>query len=247
MERFQDITTTRASYEVAPREAVNLADINHFFDRIFVINLDSCPDRWRKIQRNFRELGIENYERQPGIRLPRRNPFRHLDSSVYRNLEGYGGQLNRDPDYILNCVGTNMAHFQIVEKAQRRGYDRILVLEDDSYLVHNAKSVFAQAVEEVFRHEPWHMIYLGYKKSRPQFCPRRVSQHVARPRHFIRGAYGYALHRSAFPIILKHHLYDGMELDVFFEFFMCRYHRVFCFIPPIIGHRDRLQSTIRGK
>ncbi len=34
------------------------------------------------------------------------------------------------------------------------------------------------------------------------------------------------------------------EIDAFFEFIMCRYGKVLCFNPPIIGHRDNMVSTI---
>jgi hypothetical protein len=87
-------------------------------------------------------------------------------------------------------------------------------------------------------------MYLGFKKSRPSFSGKQITQELMCPKQFIRGAYGYALNFPAFPIITKMKLYGGMEIDAFFEFVICRYGKVLCFNPPIIGHRDNMVSTI---
>ncbi len=218
---------------------------NVFFDRIFIINLDKSKDRWNHITKNLLQFGITNFERQPGIFLPRKDPLDILPPDFYKNLEAYGGRFKFDPDYILNCVGTNLAHFSIVEKAISRNYRRILVLEDDVFLNKNFLPTFTRAAEQINGlNDEWHLIYLGFKKSRPTFTGRAISQELMIPKQFIRGAYGYALNFPAFPIITKMKLYGGMEIDAFFEFVICRYGKVLCFNPPIIGHRDNMVSTI---
>lgn len=224
---------------------------NQFFDRIFIINLDRCPDRWNRVTRNLLEHGIVNFERQRGICLPRGDPVDILPASYYSQLEAYGGRFKFDANYTLNCVGTNLAHQAIVQKAAARGYRRILVLEDDVFLAHQALARFRQAVDTL-RREPWQLLYLGYKRSRSSFpteplrprsshCP---SSELVRPKQFIRGAYGYALHHSIFPLLLQKPPYGGTEIDAFFEFVLCKRARVLCFRKPIIFHRDGMESTI---
>ena len=218
---------------------------NFFFDKIFIINLDKSPERWNKVTKNLLDFSITNFERQPGIYLPRTEPHSSLPANFYANLEAYGGKFKFDPDYILNCVGTNLAHFSIVEKAIARNYQRILVLEDDVFLNKQFLARFTRATRDMeMQNLDWNLLYLGYKRSRSTFTGERITPDLMRPKQFIRGAYGYALHRSAFPIITKMQLYGGMEIDAFFEFVICRYGKVLCFNTPIIEHRDNMVSTI---
>lgn len=216
---------------------------NRFFDRIFIINLDRCSKRWNQVTDNLLRHGIVNFERQPGISLPRHDPADLLPFHYYQNLEAYGGRFKTDANYILNCVGTNMAHQAIYRKSMDRGYTRILVLEDDVFLAPGALTRFRNAAHTLYS-QPWHLAYLGYKRSRSNMPNKRVSPLLLRPKQFIRGAYGYAIHRSLFPILLKQPPFGGMEIDVFFEFVVCKMGSALCFETPIISHRDGQESTI---
>lgn len=219
----------------------NKYDPNIYFDKIFIINLDKCRDRWRKIKNNLEENGIYNYERQPGVQLPRVDPFKHINSRLYLNFEAYGGKYKNDKNYILNVVGGNMAHFQIIRKSIARNYNRIMVLEDDSFLNRNFKINFSEGVSKLSH---WDLLYLGFKKSQPKLPCRKVSRELIQPFGKIRGAYGYAVNKSIFPYLLRAYLYNGMEIDVFYEYYIINNKRVYAFFPQIVGHRDKLQSTI---
>lgn len=232
-----------------PERMYRSQQVNLFFDKIFIINLDRSKDRWKLIVNNLQEHGIYNFERQPGVCLPRNiNPRTQLDMSTHGRLEGYGGKFLNDRNYILNCVGTNLAHYQILEKAISRNYQRILVLEDDVFVTRNFNQRFA-TIGPLLEKSPdqWDLLYLGYKKSRPQFSPVTIPDtggNLVVPRQFIRGAYGYGLNHTAFSVIQQNYLYGGMEIDAFFEFFMCRHRRAIAVMPPLIGHRDNRVSTI---
>ena len=223
--------------------------VNLFFDRIFIINLDRSKDRWKLIVNNLHLHGIYNFERQPGVYLSRKIKARQqLEPCTHGRLEGYGGKFLQDNNYILNCVGTNLAHYQILDKAIQRGYQRILVMEDDVFVRSDFNQRFADIGPLLSRNsDQWDLLYLGYKKSRPQFSPVPIPESGGKlvvPRQFIRGAYGYALNRSAFTVLQRNYLYGGMEIDAFFEFFMCRHRKVLATMPPLIGHRDNRMSTI---
>ncbi len=218
---------------------------NHYFDKIFIINLNTSPERWNHVTKNLLDFGITNFEKQPGIYLPRKDALDILPPQYYINLEAYGGKFKFENNYILNCVGTNLAHYNIVEKAIQRNYKRILVLEDDIFLDKKFLEIFTKGAMTLDSYNNnWHLLYLGYKHSRPQFSGHMVSEQLMIPKQFIRGAYGYALNFPAFNIITKMKLYGGMEIDAFFEFVMCKYGKVFCFNKPIINHRDNMISTI---
>lgn len=217
-------------------------DPNIYFDKIFIINLNTSLDRWRKITQNLKKNGIHNFERQQGYRLPRRNPFKTLHPNLYKNLEAYGGKFSNNRDYILNVIGTNLAHFHIIKKSFERGYHRILVLEDDSFIQNNFHQKFREGISSL--PNDWDLTFFGFKKSKSNFVARRKNQHIIRPFNQIRGAYGYALNSTIFPFILNNYLFNGMEIDVFFEYILMKKFKVFAFYPQIIGHRDKLESTI---
>ena len=216
---------------------------NLFFDKIFIINLKSSKDRWEKIKTNLIQNGIYNFERQQGIYLPRVNPFKSVNPNLFQNIEAYGGKYSRDSKYILNIVGTNLAHYEIVKKSIQRNYTRILILEDDTFIQKGFLSRFVKGMRQL-QNKHWDLIYLGFKKSSSTFQARRISNQLVIPFKNIRGAYGYALHSRSFPYIYKNYLYQGMELDAFYEFFMMKHRKVFAFYPQIIGHRDGMKSTI---
>ena len=219
-----------------------------FFDRIFIINLDRCTDRWNKLTNELIRKGIFNFERQSGVYLPRTDASSIIPYPLYANLEAYGGKFKFDNTYILNSVGTNMAHFEIIKKSIKRGYRRILVLEDDVFLTNNFFNKFNELVNFlVLSQYNWHLMYLGYKKSRASFNPSKINNIVSIPKHSIRGAYGYALNLPVFNIIKNHHLYRGMEIDAYFEFVLCKYGKVLCLNNPIISHRDGMDSTITNR
>ena len=219
-----------------------------FFDKIFIINLDRSVARWNKLTHELIKKGIFNFERQPGVYLPRKDASVILPPQVYSNLEAYGGKFKFDNNYILNSVGTNMAHFEIIKKSIKRGYTRILVLEDDVFLTADFFSKFIKTVVFLASYQrEWHLIYFGYKKSRASFNPKKLNSIISIPNNSIRGAYGYALNFPAFGLINNHYLYKGMEIDAYFEFILCKYGNVLCLNNPIISHRDGMESTITNK
>lgn len=222
-------------------------NLNVFFDKIFIINLDASQDRLRKLQNNLLDHHIYNVERQPGVRLPRMSLHeikQRIPKAMYRHFEAYGGQKSQDPDYILNCIGTNLAHYQIIQKSKQRGYTRILILEDDAYFVKSRMPLWKPVIRRVLCHHDWHIAYFGYKKTSSFFQPGASRTPMHRIYKYIRGGFGYALHAQAFDTILNNYLFDGMELDVFYEKVLCRHGVALCSIPEFIGHRDKLESTI---
>ena len=245
--RYKNIYKYHLQITRPPRTVFAQLTPNIFFDKIFVINLDRSPDRWYRMQMDLTRRGIFNYERQKGIALPRKNPYTTLPAHFFTNLEAYGGRFSGDHDYILNCIGTNLAHFEIVKKCIKRGYQRVLVLEDDIFLGKDFFQKFIRGAHYLNGLDNnWHLAYLGFKKSRPQFKPKAVTPELSIPKNCIRGAYAYALNQPSFQLLSKNFLYRGMEIDAFFEFFMCRLGKVLCFNPPIIHHRDGAESTITG-
>ena len=113
----------------------------HFFDRIYVVNLDRRPDRW---QRFLDELP-SNWPFGPPFR------FRAVDGNSERPAQGWKEN--------LGAWGCYRSHIEVLKHAIDNQLHRVLILEDDAVFCPN----FSNEVERFIKHLPqdWRMIYLG--------------------------------------------------------------------------------------
>jgi hypothetical protein len=103
-----------------------------FFDAIFCLNLDSATDRWSQATRRHAQLDIAwQVERFPGVATPD-NPHRGIAISFRR----------------------------MIVEANRRGYEHLLVLEDDAVFLDEALTVLRSVAAELAHHE-WDLCFLG--------------------------------------------------------------------------------------
>jgi GR25 family glycosyltransferase involved in LPS biosynthesis len=80
-------------------------------DKVIYINLESRQDRRQSIEHELNQLGVE-YERFNAIATP-----------------GFG---------ILGC---GKSHLAVIELAKQRGYQNVLILEDDTHFVLDRKEI----------------------------------------------------------------------------------------------------------
>jgi hypothetical protein len=103
-----------------------------YFDGIFCLNLDTATDRWREAARRHGHLGIAwKVERFAGIATPD-NPHRGIAASFRR----------------------------MIVEAGRRGYEHLLVLEDDAVFLDDTLVVLSSATAELASLE-WDLCFLG--------------------------------------------------------------------------------------
>lgn len=109
------------------------------FGGVYCINLDSRPDRWEKIQSVFNDYEINNVQRFPGV--------------VCKSNLG---------DVRSNKLGCALSFYRILRDAQERGFEKILILEDDCKFLYS-KEENANYLSEFLTALPegWDMLYLG--------------------------------------------------------------------------------------
>ncbi|MEG1142328.1 MAG: glycosyltransferase family 25 protein [Clostridia bacterium] len=93
--------------------------LNQYFDKIYCINLITRPDRKKFAQKQFKELGlkVEFYEAFPY----------DFSSKIIDTL-------NKEKIWYFNKpneFGCFMSHYNILKKSYIKGYEKILILEDD--------------------------------------------------------------------------------------------------------------------
>ena len=136
------------------------------FDAIFVINLDSRPDRWAHITNELAGCGL------PPRMLTRLPAVVGADCSVERLVSsGYVSSMGRQRmglprgdkiwgmDLSPGAIGCAMSHFQLWARIAMMKCECALVIEDDSLFPKN----FLQDVAERWRWVPhdWELVYLS--------------------------------------------------------------------------------------
>jgi GR25 family glycosyltransferase involved in LPS biosynthesis len=166
-------------------------NINLFFDKIFYINLDKDTDRDTKMVEQFKRYDISNFERISGTIIdvvP--------DISYWRNFN----QDKINEKYVLGGLGCRNSHWRIMKTALERGYNKILILEDDVVFTKDPHQVLKDNKSEL---DDWDMLYFGGTEE-------------SNFRGQIVGAYAYGLNRKLIEEIYYMLPTSGMEVDNFY-------------------------------
>jgi GR25 family glycosyltransferase involved in LPS biosynthesis len=125
-------------------------------DKVYVINLDSRPDRLSDVTEEMNKFGIEfiRFSAVNGSNLPQVETG-HINS--HRN----SGSWNK------NALGLVKTTINIIEDAKLNGYESILIFEDDVELEKNVQLIFTRAKNEL--PDDWEMFHFGiFHKTKPK-------------------------------------------------------------------------------
>ena len=95
-----------------------MKDYSKFWDAVYVINLDFRQDRWESIQEKAAAIDLK---------IERWNAVKATDVNLEQDRVGIRVKKT-------SCVACALSHYGIYRDALAKGYDRILVLEDDADL-----------------------------------------------------------------------------------------------------------------
>lgn len=166
-------------------------NINLFFDKIFYINLDKDTDRDAKMVEQFKRYDMSNFERISGT-IVEVVP----DVSYWRNFN----QDKINEKYVLGGLGCRNSHWKIMKTALERGYNKILILEDDVVFTKDPHQVLKDNMSKL---DDWDMLYFGGTEE-DNFRGQIV------------GAYAYGLNRKLIEEIYYMLPTSGMEVDNFY-------------------------------
>lgn len=118
-----------------------MIDLRNYFDRIYVMNLDICPERWNKFQEVAEKAGVTGFERYRAI---------HGDTCQHPAWWRSGN----------GAWGCLMSHLRIAQDALMDGLQNYLVFEDDVVF----RTDFAERLPKIMERlegEEWDQLYLG--------------------------------------------------------------------------------------
>lgn len=161
------------------------ASLNEMFDRIYVMNLDRRPDRWKKVQDQARYHRIslsrfpavdgtgeavkrqwERYFSQPLQALPEGIEPLHTFTDKFTRYHHYVARIQfmeekfrRKAVQSAGAFGYALTYIAILEEAIRNGYQRIMIFDDDVLLHHDFNKAFAEGITRL--PAGWYLIMLG--------------------------------------------------------------------------------------
>eukprot|EP01006_Ploeotia_vitrea_P055299 TRINITY_DN67984_c0_g1_i1.p1 TRINITY_DN67984_c0_g1~~TRINITY_DN67984_c0_g1_i1.p1 ORF type:complete len:756 (-),score=404.29 TRINITY_DN67984_c0_g1_i1:116-2383(-) len=202
------------------------SEINKYFDRVFVLNLGSRPDRWYNMQRILAQHGVVA-ERMIGIN-GRKDTMVMMQWAKYlaRPLQTaderrYGKKVLRTPGTL--AVLLSMAN--VIREAKRRDYQRILILQDDALPHNDLNRQFRRGIEAIQALEPneWRLLYLGasqhvWRKTHAEFPVDPDTNEKSRGlgyyyTHAADGAFAIGIHASVYDLILDEVKRQDMPFD----------------------------------
>lgn len=200
--------------------------LNTFFDKIFIINLDSRKDRWTECLELLKKYNITNFERISAIRPI----YKNIPKNYYSNLE-----VNQAEWYVTGCVGCKLSHYKVIALAKNRNYHNFLVLEDDfSIDLFDFEKQIKLALDEL-KHTQWDMIYLGGNNLiKPTDINNYKYLHEAKQ---VNTTHAYAMNHTLYDKCLEKIPICGTEIDVFYKREIQKINKVFCIYPSLIKQR----------
>ncbi|HQT26033.1 MAG TPA: glycosyltransferase family 25 protein, partial [Burkholderiales bacterium] len=125
---------------------MKLADL---FDRIYIINLPSRPDRRKEMAGQLSRIGLS---------------FAHPKVMLFPAIRPE----SKGPFPTLGARGCFMSHLGVLRHASENRYERILVCEDDLDFVFDFNDRIS-AVTEILAKEDWNMFYGGHRFGKGEF------------------------------------------------------------------------------
>jgi len=108
----------------------------NWIPKIYVINMDDHPDRWKQCQNELIKNKITNYERFPGCI--------HNEGKEIKDRER----------------GCSLSHFGIIQNAKQNQYPYILIFEDDIE-INPILSIHEPQIKKFITNNNWDLFYLG--------------------------------------------------------------------------------------
>ena len=183
--------------------------MDRFFDKIYVINLESSKDRRVSMESQFKRLGIKNYIIFPATPTGMLNREQlkkdHLWAFPGNKFHCTEECSCRGDGHVLSDgqVASSISHAKVYEDIVVKGYSRCLILEDDCIFMEEATKKFDEIVKDL--PENWEMFYLGQPHMITHWNSAEIgSRYFKRLLHGVALAHIYAITGEAAKKMVEH-------------------------------------------
>lgn len=130
--------------------------LNEYFDKIYVITLRRSLDRHEKINRQLKEIDFEYFYGTDKLNLTMEGVIR---DNVYDPVKARKMHRN-NKTMNLGQVGCALSHRTLYQHILNKGYERVLIMEDDLVPAIKDDATLRAIINE--SPEDWELIYWGY-------------------------------------------------------------------------------------
>jgi glycosyl transferase family 25 len=136
--------------------AKKLKILNEYFDKIFVITLQRSTDRHEKINRHFSDVEFEYFYGVDKLNLTMEELVR---TNVYSPSRARKMHRN-NKEMFLGQVACSLSHKQLYKHILDKGYEKVLIMEDDFVPAVTDEIILDQIIKELPAN--WELVYWGY-------------------------------------------------------------------------------------
>ena len=244
-----------------------LVHINDIFERIFVINLDRRPDRMTAIDVRMRQLGIkyERFSAVDGSSLEVREEYEkykqaRAHKSRNKQLSAREFNLEDRPDVqrvnhlektlkgpAIRTAGAwaySKTYQQILTYSLKKGFERILVLDDDGVFHKDFHNIFDRAMTQL--PDNWKICQLGTMQYDWELI-RPYSEHLYMPDGVVVASHAVGFHMDVASIMLDYIDRWSLPFDIGPLHYACRSFKEQSFIvSPNLIIQDQSESDINS-
>lgn len=186
-----------------------------FFKYVYVINLDSRPDRWQTMQAQFAKFGIVNAHRFSAIsfdRLENNPPPENFRNYALAGLQRKNEVANAEHQ-IKAMWGCLSSHVGAIEYAKNQKWPYVLILEDDcefEFFINKVMHLVTEQIEKL----PWDILYLGgnqKKYGRREKLAKNILSATG-----VTLAHAYIVNASIYDKIINEAPKAGMTIDDYY-------------------------------
>lgn len=138
---------------------MNWSLFNEYFDHIYVITLRRATERHEKIVQVLEGLAFDFFY---GADAKEFNPVDLIEANIYDKVAAKKN--NRyNKEMKPGEIGCSWSHLLVYKDMVNKGYEKVLILEDDVFPNKEAEITFINVVKEL--PEEWELLYMDYNKN----------------------------------------------------------------------------------
>ncbi|MEP6674898.1 MAG: glycosyltransferase family 25 protein [Ferruginibacter sp.] len=130
--------------------------LNDFFDKIYVITLKRSPERQQKVNKHFANVHFEFFF---GVDKMDLDMDQLVQTNVYDPVLAKKKHRN-NKEMFLGQVACSLSHRELYKEILAKGYQHVLIMEDDFVPADINMNVLASVTKEL--PPDWELVYFGY-------------------------------------------------------------------------------------
>lgn len=189
-----------------------MIDLNYYFDHIYVLNLDRRPDRMKHMEKYLKKNGLFNWSRFSALDGKENPHYREWQN--YKQQKMTSKERMRFQRKAIASAGSwaiLKSMYLMLKDAIKKGYNNILVLQDDLLFHKDFVNRFLKIPNMVPNN--WKLLYLGATQHNWSNTQNGRNSHYYFPMGTADGAFAVAIDKSIFQQLIDQIIKFDMPFD----------------------------------